>query len=108
MNERNPEALATAYRRAVGKSLKIKELGITKDFTAEEIDCMIELLAKKKAELTGKKWETHVAGQRWYVEDLVKFSGMDANTRLEYEYAQAFPDTASEDELLNSLEALIA
>lgn len=107
MNEKNPEALATAYRRAVGKSLKIKELGITPDYTAEETDTMIELLAKKKAEQTGKKWETHVAGQRWYVEDLIKFSSMDASTRLDYEYSQAFPDTASEDELLNSLEALM-
>ncbi len=107
MNEKNQQALAVAYRRALAKSNKIKELEITADNDEEGIEGLIKFLAEKKAEDTGKPWTEFVKGQRWYVEDLVKFAGLDAQERLDYEYAQAFPDTATEDELLTSLEKLI-
>jgi len=107
MDEKLAEARAIAYRRAVAKSSKIKLLGIIANMDKETVNATIEALAKTKSESTGKDWTTHVAGQRWYVEDLVKFSGLNAQERLDYEYAQAFPDVASENEMINSLEQLI-
>lgn len=107
MNEKNQQAQAVAYRRAVAKSAKIKDLDITADFDEAQTDATIKFLAEKKAEETGKPWTEFVKGQRWYVEDLIKFAGMDAQERLDYEYQQAFPDTATEDELLTALEKVM-
>ena len=106
MEERNQEVLASAYRRAVAKSLKIKELMITPKMSEEDVDALIEIMAKRKSEQSGKDWTTHVQGQRWYIEDLVKFSALDASSKLEIEYKAAFPDIASEEEMLNALEQL--
>lgn len=107
MNEKNPQALAVAYRRAVAKSAKLNELEITAKMEDDAVDAAIKFLAEKKAESEGKPWTEFVKGQRWYVEDLVKFAGLDAQERLNYEYAQAFPDTATEDELLTALEKMM-
>ena len=107
MNGKNPQALAVAYRRAVAKSAKLNELEIEVGIDEKGIDETIKFLAEKKAESEGKPWTDFVKGQRWYVEDLVKFAGLDAEERLNYEYAQAFPDTATEDELLTALEKLM-
>lgn len=104
---KNPEAMAIAYKRALAVAVKINELGITPATTAEEVNVLIELLAKAKSADSGKDWTTHVKGMRWYVEDLVKVSGMNAIDRLDYEYQRAFPDVASEDEMANSLQAII-
>jgi len=103
MNEKNPQALAVAYRRAVAKSERIKELGITPESTPEELNAIIKQRAEDKAEQDGGEWTKYVKGQRWYIEDLHKFSAFSAEDRLEYEYQQSFPDTASESELLASL-----
>lgn len=97
------EAMAIAFRHAKAKSLKIKELGITPDMSADAIDEMIVKLAKAK---NTNEWESQVKGQRWYVEDLVKFSGMKPQEKMDYEYAQAFPDIAGEDEMVAALAAL--
>jgi len=106
MIEKQPQALASAYRRAVGKLKKIKELEITPDMSTDEQDELVRLLAEHKAEQEGKDWKRFVSGQRWYVEELIKFSRMETHERLEYEYALSFPDTASEEEMLVALEAM--
>ena len=108
MDEKNQQALALAFKRAKYKILKIKELGITPKYTAEQIDKLIEKLSKAKAKETETKWETHVKGQRWYVEDLVKLSALGNQELLDYEYAQSFPDVADESELLAELDKLAA
>jgi len=107
MTNKHPEALASAYRRAVAKSSKIKELGISPDMTDEELDSTIELVAKAKADRDGVEWTTLVKGQRWYINDLKDFSELTANERLELEYTNSFPDVASELEMLNQLEAMM-
>ena len=107
MTDKNEQALAMAYRRAVAKSLKIKELEITSDMTEEDIDAMVKFLAEAKAAKEGNEdWKQYLRGQRWYVEDLVAFSGLDAQGRLDLEYRNSFPDVASEQEMLNSLQVL--
>lgn len=105
---KNEKALAIAYRRAVAKSMKIKELEITPDMKddAEAIDAMVKFLAIKKAEKEGGEYTKYLKGQRWYVEDLVFFSALDAQERLDLEYKHSFPDTATEEEMLNSLQAI--
>lgn len=108
MNNINPQAEAVAYRRAMAKIVKIKDLEITADFTEEQTNATIKFLAEKKEEETGKPWTEFVRGQRWYVEDLVKFAGLDAKDKLEYEYAQAFPDVATTEEKLSLLEAAMS
>ena len=109
MDERNPLALALAFKRAKGKTLKIQLLGITPKLKPTEIDKMIQTLATKKAEELGdaEKWAEEVKGQRWYVEDLVAFSALSPKERLDKEYEQAFPDVAEEDEMLLALEGMM-
>jgi hypothetical protein len=108
MNEKIQEALAMAYRAAVGKTRKLKEVDITPDMDKDAINAKIEEFAKAKAEKSGKVWTKEVAGQRWYVEHLVEFSKMSAQERVDFEYSQAFPDVASEDTMVSELEALMA
>ena len=96
-----------AYKRAVAKSLKIKELEITPDMSEEDIDAMVKFLAEAKAEKEGHDdWKQFLKGQRWYVEDLVAFSKLDAQQRLDLEYRNSFPEVATEAEILNSLQVL--
>lgn len=107
MIDKNEQALAMAYRRAVGKSLKIKELEITPDMTEDAIDAMVKFCAETKAKKEGTEdWKQYLKGQRWYVEDLVSFSKLDAQQRLDLEYRNSFPDVATEQEMLNSLQVL--
>lgn len=107
MIDKNEQALAMAYRRAVAKSLKIKELEITPDMSEEDIDGMVKWLSELKAEKEGSEdWKQFLKGQRWYVEDLIAFSKLDAQQRLDLEYRNSFPDVATEAEMLNSLEVL--
>ena len=109
MDERNQLALALAFKHAKGKTLKIQLLGIVPKMKEEEINTLIQTLATKKAEELGdaEKWAEEVKGQRWYVEDLVKFSGLSPKERLDYEYERAFPDVAEEDEMLTALEGMM-
>ena len=107
MIDKNEQALAMAYRRAVAKSLKIKELEITPDMSEEDIDGMVKWLSELKAEKEGAEdWKQYLKGQRWYVEDLIAFSKLDAQQRLDLEYRNSFPDVATEAEMLNRLEVL--
>ena len=107
MTDKNAHALAMAYKRAVAKSLKIKELEITPDMSEEDIDAMVKFLAEAKAEKEGvDDWKQFLNGQRWYVEDLVAFSKLDAQQRLDLEYRNSFPEVATEAEMLNSLQVL--
>lgn len=107
MVDKNEQALAMAYRRAVAKSLKIKELEITPDMDEDCIDGMVKWLAEVKAGKEGKEdWKQFLKGQRWYIEDLIAFSKLDAQQRLDLEYRNSFPDVATEAEMLNSLEVL--
>lgn len=107
MTDKNAHALAMAYKRAVAKSLKIKELEITPDMSEEDIDAMVKFLAELKAEKEGvDDWKQFLKGQRWYVEDLVAFGKLDAQQRLDLEYRNSFPEIATEAEMLNSLQVL--
>ena len=107
MIDKNEQALAMAYRRAVAKSIKIKELEITPGMKEEAIDAMVKFCAETKAEKEGTEdWKQYLKGQRWYVEDLVAFSKLDAQARLNLEYKNSFPDVATESEMLNSLQAI--
>ena len=107
MNEKNPHGLALGFRRARAKSNKIKELGINADFTEEQIDELVKTLSEAKAKAEGKDdWKPYSKGQQWYVEDLVRFASMTPREKLDYEYDQAFPDTADEDEMLLALESI--
>ena len=107
MVDKNAHALSMAYRRAVAKSLKIKELGIEPDMTEEQIDGQVKYCAEMKALKEGTEdWKQYLKGQRWYVEDLVAFSKLDAQARLDLEYRNSFPDVATEQEMLNSLQVL--
>lgn len=103
MEEKNQLAVALGGRRALAKARKIKELGITPAITEDATDELIETLCKLK---DPDNWETHLKGQRWYVEDLIKFSALSSTDKLNVEYTQAFPDVASEDELVSELDAL--
>ena len=104
MTGKNEQALAMAFRRALAMSAKIKELEITPDMDEEAVDAMVKFLAESKAEKEDRK--QYHKGQRWYVEDLRHFSGLDSQQRLDKCYREAFPDVASEQEMLNMLDAI--
>lgn len=106
--ERNPQALATAFKKCKGKIAKIKELGITPDMSDERVDALIENLAAAKSKDDSSDLAENIKGQRWYVEGLVKFSGLSTKDQLEFEYNDAFANSASEDEMLDILNKISA
>ena len=117
MMDKNPQALALAFKKCSGKLAKIKELGITPEIEDESVELLIETLATAKALEDGTTLADHVKGQRWYVESLVKFSGLGgekataderAELQLEAEYKDAFADSASEGEMLQAIRAMAA
>lgn len=106
---KNPQAMSLAFKKCKGKIMKIKELEITPDMDDDTTEALIELLAESKAadDTEGKSTVAdHVKGQRWYVEGLVKFSALTPEEQLDAEYQDAFADSASEDEMLQSLRAM--
>jgi len=108
MMDRNPQALALAFKKCRGKILKVKELEITPDMDKDLIEKLIEQLATAKAAEDDSKMADHVKGQRWYVENLVKFSALTQKEQLDAEYDDAFANEATEDEMLQALESLAA
>ena len=104
--QRNQQAMAIASKRAVAKSRKIKSLGITPDMTLELQDSLVLSLADDKASKDHPAIE-FIKGQEWYVQDLIRFSALDAAERLEFEYNQAFPEVASEEEVVDVLNPLM-
>ena len=110
MDDKNQQALALAFKKCRGKLLKIRELKITPDMKEKDIDKLIETLSTAKAadpEVTHTMAEI-IARQRWYIEGLVKFSGLTDQQRLDSEYDDCFADTASEAEMLEALSKMAA
>jgi CelD/BcsL family acetyltransferase involved in cellulose biosynthesis len=105
---KNPQALALAFKKCRGKLLKIAELGIKSDQTDKITEAMIETLAEQKAIDMKVDLAEVVVGQRWYVEGLIRFSGLTVEAQLQAEYDDSFADTASEGEMLQALTALTA
>jgi len=108
MMDKNPQARTLAFKRCVGKLKKIKELGITPDMSEDQIEEMIERLATAKAAEKEVNLSEVVSGQRWYVTDLVHFSGLTHEEQLEAEYNNSFAETASEAEMIKAMAAIAA
>ena len=104
---RNSETLVLAFKKAKSKKLKIRELLIEPDMNDDAVDALIVHLAKLKAATLGKgDWTSYVKGQRWYVESLIKFSGLTEEEQLDMEYEEAFIEIASEAELIKKLKEI--
>lgn len=101
--DRNPQVLATAFKKARAKLKKINQLGITPDMSEDDIDKLVIKLSEIKGIETNSHMNNFITGQQWYVQSLVDFSGMTAEERLDHEYEDCFPDVASEQELLDML-----
>lgn len=108
MIDKNPQALALAFKKCKGKIQKIAELKITPDMKDAKIEILIENLATAKAVEKSVNVSEVVAGQRWYIEGLVKFSGLTVEDQLNTEYEDSFADSASEGEMLKALSNLSA
>jgi len=108
MIDKNPQALALAFKKCKGKIQKIAELEITATMKDAKIDALIEALATAKAVEKSVNISEVIAGQRWYIESLVKFSGLSVEEQLTAEYEDSFADTASESEMLKALGNLTA
>jgi hypothetical protein len=106
MIDKNPQALALAFKKCKGKRLKIKDLDIKPGMAAKRIEKLIEDLSTAKAIDKSLPMSEVVAGQRWYVEGLVKFSGLTIEEQLDAEYEDSFADNASEAEMLQALHAM--
>lgn len=107
--DRDPQVLTQAFKRAKSKLAKIDELSIEVGMSEVAVNELVEKLSFAKAvesELSDedtKEWTTFAKGQRYYVEQLVQFAGMDAQERLDSEYDATFADTASEEDMLTAL-----
>lgn len=101
--ERNPLASTLAFKKCKGKVLKVAELGITPDMPENQREALIETLANIKVVEDGVEFKDAVKGQRWYVESLIKFSGLEPQAQFDAEYDMAIEDTASEDEMVDIL-----
>ena len=106
MIDKNPQALTLAFKKCKGKIQKITELSITPGMAAKKIETLIESLATAKAIEKNVDISEVVAGQRWYVEGLVKFSALTVEEQLTTEYEDSFADSASEVEMLQALNSL--
>lgn len=106
--DKNPQALALAFKKCKGKIQKIKELKITPDMKEAAVDKLIENLSEAKAVEKEVNITEVVAGQRWYVENLVRFAGLTIEEQLQAEYDDSFADSASEAEMLKALTELAA
>ena len=103
MIDKNPQALALAYKKCKGKIQKIAELSIVPAMSDKKVEALIENLATAKAVEKAVPISDVVAGQRWYVEGLVRFSGLTIEEQLNSEYEDSFADSASEGEMLKAL-----
>lgn len=63
-------------------------------------------LSETKADKDGVPVEKLIDGQQWYIQSLIDFSALTPTEQLEAEYQDAFPEVASENELLAALEAM--
>jgi hypothetical protein len=98
-----PEMRSAAYKEAIQRKNQMVMHGITADMTQEELDAKVIDLAEAKSILTGKPVSTLAAGQEWYVNDMHAFSLMNAQERYDWGRSQSFSDTATNNELLDSL-----
>jgi hypothetical protein len=98
-----PEMRSAAYKEAIQRKNQIVMHGITADMTQEQLDAKVIDLAEAKSVLTGKPVSTLAAGQEWYVNDMHAFAQMNAQERYDWGRSQSFADTASNNELLDSL-----
>jgi hypothetical protein len=104
--DRNQHVLAIAFRKAKGKKGAIKRLGIDPAMDNDTRRDLVISLAEAKAKKDGVPVESLIDGQQWYVQSLMDFSALTPTEQLEAEYLDAFPEVASEDELLAALEAM--
>lgn len=100
---KNPQVLGAAFKSAKLKLAKIAEHNITADMSIDDRDLVVIYWADAKAEETGEPADNFIKGQEWYLNLLIKFAGMTAQERLDYEYDAAFGDIASEAEMLTQL-----
>lgn len=104
--DRNQHVLAIAFKRARGKKGAIARLGIDPAMDNDTRRNLVISLAETKAKKDGVSVESLIDGQQWYVQSLIDFSALTPAEQLEAEYQDAFPEVASEDELLAALEAM--
>jgi len=104
--DKNQHVLAIAFRKAKGKKGAIKRLGISPEMDNDSRRTLVISLAETKAKNEGVPVESLIDGQQWYVQSLTDFSALTPVDQLEAEYTAAFPEVASEDELLAALEAM--
>lgn len=105
--DRNQQVMATAFKKAKSKILRIKQLGITPTMTEDAIEqIVIDLATVKALETQGKTIKDFLDGQQWYVESLVKASGLTGTEIFNAEYDDSFGDIASEEEMFGVLNAM--
>jgi hypothetical protein len=104
--DRNQHVLAIAFKRAKGKKGAIARLGIDPFMDNDTRRNLVISLSEAKAKKDNVPVESLIDGQQWYVQSLIDFSALSPLEQLEAEYQDAFPEVASEDELLAALEAM--
>ena len=114
MND-TPEMRTAAFTQASRRKQQMIDNGITVEdyFTKNDdgelalnedaVDAKVIELCEAKVAGTEEAASKYAARQQWYVEDLCAFALMSAKQRYEWGKAQAFPDVATDDELLASL-----
>jgi len=98
-----PELRSAAFKEAFNRKTQVALLGITPDMTEEELDKKVMELATAKAAKVDQAVNSLVAGQEWYVKELIAFAGMTSGERYLWGRSQSFADTASDNELLDAL-----
>lgn len=104
MNELNPAAKAKARRVALAKTKRIAQLGLSTEMSVEDKDQIILNLATAKAMLDGKQISDVIAGQEWYVNDLIEYSCLSPQERFDKEYNEAIVSECNDEEFYALLE----
>lgn len=97
------ELLPLAFKQAKAIKSKIEELNISSDMSQDKIDELVLKLAKDKAEISGKKYTSHLKGMEWYVKSLIEKSDLSKAELLQAQYDELLPANSSFEELVNMM-----
>ena len=105
MDEKNPHATAYSLKQVLVRNELIKRNGVTPKMSEDDINVLVEKLAKAKEP---ENWKAQLRGQRLYIEGLVAFSALSAQERWDLEYKKCFSEFATEDEGLEAIKNSMA
>jgi hypothetical protein len=100
--DKKPEALASAGLDGLAKLDLCEKNGITPKMSKAEQNKLVEKWSKAKAAKTGEDIKDVRPNQRWFVEHLMEFVGLEPIDQVNTLYRKQFVKQANEAELVDA------